>query len=76
MENFARILEMPFGQVLLTKDTNEEGDYLVNVRFDVEGVTVTAGLGYGEKEKADHCFDTFAPHNAQDMYDGFTKEFL
>jgi len=54
MSKFAKLIELENNeQVLLTLNYNDEDDnYEVEVRTDLEGVTASIKLGFNEEEKA------------------------
>ena len=71
MAKFCRIIELENKeQVLLVKDDNGENDsYDLKISVNLDDVTITATLGFGEKEdKRDKTFTEYSEKSALAFY--------
>jgi nucleoside phosphorylase len=69
MERFARIIELPKTQCLLTVEYDDEEDaFKTNVCMVIDGIMATVGLGFHTKEAADQCLKNFTRAMALEMY--------
>lgn len=79
MSKFAKIIDVEGSQVLVTKDydTDEEA-FLLNVRTDVDGVSMIMGMGFETEERRDEGFDLYGEEDAKKFRSGavtlFTPE--
>ena len=66
MSKFAKLIELEDGeQVLLTLNYNDEDDnFEVEVRTDLEGVTASIKLGFNEEEKALNMLEKYNEDSA------------
>jgi hypothetical protein len=66
MSKFAKLIELEDGeQVLLTLNYNDEDDnYEVEVRTDLEGVTASIKLGFNKEDKALKVLDRYSKEDA------------
>lgn len=66
MSKFAKLIELEDGeQVLLTVNYNDEDDnYEVEVRTDLEGVTASIKLGFNKEDKALSVLDKYSKKDA------------
>lgn len=66
MSKFAKLIELEDGeQVLLTLNYNDEDDnYEVEVRTDLEGVTASIKLGFNKEDKALNVLGKYSKKDA------------
>ena len=66
MSKFAKLIELENNeQVLLTLNYNDEDDnFEVEVRTDLEGVTASIKLGFNEEEKALNMLEKYKKDDA------------
>ena len=66
MSKFAKLIELENNeQVLLTLNYNDEDDnYEVEIRTDLEGVTASIKLGFNEEEKAINMLEKYTNESA------------
>jgi hypothetical protein len=71
-----RVIELPYYQVLLTKDFDNEQDdasFLVVISFFLENVKVELKLNYKTEEKRDNIFDNTTSEQVQKIVDNAKK---
>lgn len=74
MKKFARIIELPKGQVLITTSYNHEDDeYKVNFRTDIYGVELNQTLGFKDEDKAIELLNSYPDKDAKKFYNIMKK---
>ena len=78
MTKFAKLFELDQdSQVLLTLDyNNEKNIYEVNVRTDINGISVVATLGFEKKAKAIESLKKYNKKNAEEFRINALEMFL
>ncbi len=69
---FAKIINTPTHQVLVTKDFGEGGTYVVEVKTSFPLVYPSILLGFDTREKRDKCFDEYD----EAMADAFIQQVI
>jgi len=72
---FAKIFSVSGGQVLVTKDTDDEGMYLLKMTTQLDGVTPTMSAGYDDETDRDNQFDAYNQESAEQFYTNISETF-
>lgn len=70
---FAKIIELPDHQVLVTKGLDDDGDYTLNVTTRFPGVDPSIKVGYATDEAATEAFNDFNEDGAKAFIDHITE---
>lgn len=70
---FAKIIEMPDHQVLVTKGIDDDGSPVIKVSTRVAGVDPCATFGFADKEAVDNAFDGFGQEDATMFLNGVAQ---
>jgi hypothetical protein len=61
---FAKLFEIEYYQVLITKDDVEDG-FNITQHTDLGDVRPSMAIGFNTEEKRDKCFDDYSKNNAE-----------